>query len=158
MFTNKQNIQTALPPAEKISVLLVSPHADDHAALEQILQHGAWNVSLCTTTSEALPLIRSHSPVLIVCEHELSDGNWKTVLAACEASTHPPLVLVTSRHADETLWAEVLNLGGYDVLLKPFDRREVTRVLGMASRHWFGRAAKQPVGSASANFLSAQFA
>jgi len=29
-----------------------------------------------------------------------------------------------------------LNLGGYDVLLKPFDRAEVTRVVGMAWRHF----------------------
>jgi DNA-binding response OmpR family regulator len=47
-----------------------------------------------------------------------------------------PLLLVTSRHADENLWAEVLNLGGYDVLLKPFDGAEVTRVVAMARRQW----------------------
>jgi DNA-binding response OmpR family regulator len=158
MLTNKQNIHTALSPPEKISILLVSPHADDRSALQQILQHGAWFISLCATVSDALPLIRSLSPPLVICERELADGNWKTVLDACGACTHPPLVLVTSRHADETLWAEVLNLGGYDVLLKPFDRREVTRVIGMAWRHWFGHATKQPVSSASPNPMSAQYA
>jgi hypothetical protein len=44
--------------------------------------------------------------------------------------------VVASRHADENLWGEVLNLGGYDVLIKPFDCSEVTRVVGMAWRHW----------------------
>jgi DNA-binding response OmpR family regulator len=43
---------------------------------------------------------------------------------------------VTSRLADERLWAEVLSLGGYDVLMKPFDVSEVYRVIRLAcERH-----------------------
>jgi DNA-binding response OmpR family regulator len=34
--------------------------------------------------------------------------------------------------ADEALWAEVLNLGGYDVLTKPFDPKEVHHAVSMA--------------------------
>jgi hypothetical protein len=48
------------------------------------------------------------------------------------------------------LWAEVLNLGGYDVLLKPFDRAEVVRVAGMAWRCWFG-ARRDTVAPAAVN-------
>jgi len=36
--------------------------------------------------------------------------------------------------ADEVLWAEVLNLGGYDVLAKPFNSNEFIRVISMAWR------------------------
>jgi len=36
---------------------------------------------------------------------------------------------VTSRLADERLWAEALNLGAYDVLAKPFDSTEAMRVV-----------------------------
>jgi hypothetical protein len=35
---------------------------------------------------------------------------------------------VTSRLADERLWAEALNLGAWDVLAKPFDADEVIRI------------------------------
>ena len=45
-------------------------------------------------------------------------------------------LIVTSRLADEYLWAEALNLGAYDMLAKPFDASEVVRVLGSAWRHW----------------------
>jgi DNA-binding response OmpR family regulator len=34
--------------------------------------------------------------------------------------------------ADDHLWAEVLNLGGYDVLAKPFDGCELFRALSSA--------------------------
>jgi len=85
----------------------------------------------------------------------LPDGRtWKDVLREIEATpmaigTHqgqayrndkeaellcgskPPLIVV-DRLADDALWAEVLNLGGYDVLVKPFDEKEVLHVLTMA--------------------------
>ena len=48
----------------------------------------------------------------------------------------PPYLVVTSRLADDYLWAEALNLGAYDVLPKPFETAEVERVLGSAWLHW----------------------
>ena len=48
----------------------------------------------------------------------------------------PPLLIVTSRVADACLWAEALNMGAYDVLAKPFDLTEVTRILSSAWLHW----------------------
>jgi DNA-binding response OmpR family regulator len=39
--------------------------------------------------------------------------------------TDPPLLIVSSRLADEHLWAEALNLGVFDVLAKPFQSEEV---------------------------------
>jgi DNA-binding response OmpR family regulator len=50
--------------------------------------------------------------------------------------TEPPPLLVTSRLADDALWAEVLNVGGYDVLAKPLDSEEVARVVSAAARHF----------------------
>ena len=43
-----------------------------------------------------------------------------------EAGLNPPRFVVSSRLADDHVWAEVLNLGGYDVLCTPFEAREVS--------------------------------
>jgi FixJ family two-component response regulator len=48
----------------------------------------------------------------------------------------PPLLVVTSKNADDALWAEALNLGAYDVLSKPFDKTEVMRIISLAWLHW----------------------
>ena len=45
----------------------------------------------------------------------------------------PPMFIVTSRLADDALWAEVLNVGGYDLLLKPFRAEEVIRMVHVAA-------------------------
>ena len=52
------------------------------------------------------------------------------------------MLIVTDRLADERLWAEVLNLGGYDLLLKPFDPEEVLRVVNSAWTSWKLTSAK----------------
>ena len=44
----------------------------------------------------------------------------------------PPPVVVIATNADEWLWAEVLNHGGYDVVERPLERKEMARVLGSA--------------------------
>ena len=70
-------------------------------------------------------LSNAGNPV-VICEKSLPDGEWKDLLGKT------PRLIVTSHAADEALWAEVLNLGGYDVLAQPFDEQEVRRVVTMA--------------------------
>ncbi|MCL5744434.1 MAG: hypothetical protein M1541_11000 [Acidobacteria bacterium] len=43
------------------------------------------------------------------------------------------MFIVTSRLADDALWAEVLNVDGYDLLLKPFRGEEVVRMVNAAA-------------------------
>jgi len=63
--------------------------------------------------------------------------------------TRPPLLIVTSRLADERLWAEVLNLGAHDVLAKPFNAEEVVRVLDLTRMHRTKLPPRKPHQSAS---------
>jgi DNA-binding response OmpR family regulator len=142
MLSSLQNVHTPLPSPEKISILLVSPFQEDHSSLRHILHNDGWQISRCKTLKEAAAHLESNAPSIVICERDLPDGSWKDVLGCAGSLTNPPLVLVVSRHADENLWGEVLNLGGYDVLMKPFDCSEVTRVVGMAWRHWFRPAPK----------------
>jgi DNA-binding NtrC family response regulator len=141
MFPSTQKLPVEFTLPENISILLVSPYADDYSSLKSTLNVN--KIIRCSGASEALQQITSERIELIICERDLTDGNWKTILAASEAMEPAPLVLVVSQHADESLWAEVLNLGGYDVLLKPFDRHEINRVIAMAWRFWLGKRSRQ---------------
>jgi DNA-binding response OmpR family regulator len=78
---------------------------------------------------------------IVLCEREGASGTWKDVLERAGTFSVPPLVIVTSRTADEYLWAEALNLGAYDVLSKPYHPAEVVRVLSMAWLHGENRPA-----------------
>jgi DNA-binding response OmpR family regulator len=86
-------------------------------------------------------------PPLVLCERDLGLETWRDVLAQTALMAYSPLLIVTSRLANERLWAEALNLGAYDVLAKPFDATEVTRTLNLAWVHWrdLNDAAQWPV-------------
>ena len=135
---------------ENISILLVSPNPADLPALRAILHHAHWDLRQVDTAEQAARHIQRNAPSLLICERDLPDGTWKDVLWCISASAVSSSLLVASRRADEALWAEVLNLGGYDVLLKPFDKSEVVRVVGMAWRHWWNRYLHRAAGRAAA--------
>jgi DNA-binding response OmpR family regulator len=56
----------------------------------------------------------------VISDSRLPDGRWQDVM--CELRRRPvePPLLVASRLANEGIWAEVLNQGGYEVLAIPF--------------------------------------
>jgi DNA-binding response OmpR family regulator len=134
---------------ESISILLVSPHQKDHADLRHVLRHADWKITAASDLAEASLILQERAPSVILCERNLPDGNWKDLLDQAAEHMNPARVLVISAHADDSLWAEVLNLGGYDVLIKPFDVSEVTRVVRLAWQRWRGRALKKAAESAT---------
>jgi DNA-binding response OmpR family regulator len=119
-----------------VSVLAVCPAEDDRVLLEHIFSHSNWKLDCVHTCAEAGKYLGGNVVSVVLCAHELPDGNWKVLLENVARQTVPPRLLVYSRSADDGLWAEVLDLGGYDVLRAPFDHAEVIRVVSLAWRQW----------------------
>lgn len=131
----------ALGPQRRIPILSVSPDENDHNALLEIVAELPFLLTAAWTYREAARCLDVQPFGIVLCECKLPDGNWVEVLNRISTASEPPLLIVTSRLADVSLWAEVLNLGGYDLLAKPFNRQEVRHVLTSA---WVQRA--NPVG------------
>jgi DNA-binding response OmpR family regulator len=73
---------------------------------------------------------------VVIAESDVPNWNWRRVLTDLRDRAKPPQLVVTSRQADESLWSEVLNIGGYDVMAQPLDSHEVERVVASAHRHF----------------------
>lgn len=137
---------------ETVPIVCISPLAADHDSLKRIVNRSEsdggpkWLLHAASTPNSALTLLRTGDVPIVVCEHDLGSSSWKDVLEDLAVLPNPPLLIVSSRAADERLWAEALNLGAYDVLAKPFDAGEVVRVLRSA---WF-RKKNEPLRRASA--------
>ena len=116
-------------------IFLVSQEMQDHIELRRLFESAGWQTRETYCCREAVTAIAEQDPDTVVCEANLPDGSWKDLLKALSRRVNPPYLIVTSLLADEHLWAEVLNLGGYDVLAKPFDAEEVRRVVGLACEH-----------------------
>lgn len=119
-----------------VTVLAVSSNKEDLSTLHEILHHSNWAVREAANCHQALDVLHHQPASVIVCDHKLPDGTWRDIQGAVTSLPWPPPVVVSSRHADDRMWAEVLNLGGYDVLPEPFDGPEVIRILSLAWLHW----------------------
>jgi DNA-binding NtrC family response regulator len=113
-------------------VLLVGTLED----CDDLFARSPWHTRRASCFREALPLICRDLARVVLSEGALHDGSWKDVLELAASRPYPPPLIVTSRLADERLWAEVLNLGGYDVLAQPLDRAEALRAIRLAWDHW----------------------
>jgi DNA-binding NtrC family response regulator len=121
----------AQSPPSVMTVLSVSPSQDDHDVLGRMFDP-RWSLYKALTLSAGLTALRDKRIALVLCESNLQPGTWLDMLEKLEVSPGAPDLIVTSRLADEHLWAEVLNRGAYDVLAKPFDAEEVGRIIGQA--------------------------
>lgn len=119
-------------PEETVTALAVSANREDLAFLSQLFRDANWTLLEAQSVAEARKIAGRHRLDLVITDRNLPDGDWRRLREAFKPFSQP--LIVTSRLADDYLWAEVLNEGGYDVLAQPFDREEVTRVISAATR------------------------
>jgi DNA-binding NtrC family response regulator len=132
------------PVAQTIAVLSVSSAEEDHFHLQDIFSSPSrtlypdvgFTMTAKSSIAAAKSALQRGRISIVMCEHDLSPGSWKELLDFVQRLPEPPPVIVTSRMADERMWAEVLNLGGYDVLAKPLNSEEVIRTLTSAWSLW----------------------
>jgi DNA-binding NtrC family response regulator len=117
-------------------LIVVSPFDDDLVSLLEILSHTSWTTYWWTNCADAMAMLRDNILPVVLCERDLPDGSWQNLLAGVNSLSEPPQFIVTAKLVDESLWAEALSLGAYDVLAKPFDAAEVVRVIGLACLLW----------------------
>ncbi len=103
-----------------------------------------WAIQLKAGVAAILLALRQERIQVILWDRDLMPEAWKELLAQFACLSEPPCLIVTSRLADERLWAEALNLGAYDVLARPFDRVEVIRSVSLARLHWQNRCTPDP--------------
>jgi len=113
-------------------ILVVSSDNQVQSALAQILRSRC-RLRCAGGRRSALSLFRRFQPWVVVCDQHLHDGDWRDLLKDLQGESPAPPLIVSSRLADDRLWAEVLNLGGYDLLTRPFAAAEVSRVVNLAA-------------------------
>ncbi|MBZ5581799.1 MAG: response regulator [Acidobacteriia bacterium] len=137
-----------------MATLIVGSTETDCALLQRLLGGIMPAMIAASDSRQALAAIPRTEIQVVICERDLPDGSWRDILRAIHMRPDPPSLIVTSRLADERLWAEVLNEGGYDVLAQPFDAQEVRRTAVLARDRWLRAHGRRAVPAAVANGVS----
>jgi DNA-binding response OmpR family regulator len=123
---------------DSIRVVFVGPPDEDYRCLSAICSRSNWSLYRVEQAGQsALEQLRRLQPQVVIASDQLTNG-WQCFLQCLPANISPnPRLIVASRHADESLWLDVLNGGAFDLVRTPFERWELLRTIGEAAREWF---------------------
>jgi DNA-binding response OmpR family regulator len=119
---------------QNVSAVAIGEFETDRQILHDVFQKYGWRLLEAGDRCDALRLLEQNPVHVVIAQSELPSWGWKKILSDLRRLAQPPQLIVTSRTADDYLWAEVLNIGGYDVLPQPLERDEVERVVAAACR------------------------
>jgi DNA-binding response OmpR family regulator len=117
-----------------VSALLVGEYEQDRTLLRDLFREFGWRLFEARDRRCGMECLAQNPVQVVITESDLPRWHWRRVLRDLSRLHHPPQLIVTSRTADDYLWAEVLNIGGFDVLAQPLRREEVERVISSARR------------------------
>jgi DNA-binding NtrC family response regulator len=105
-----------------------------HSTLVEALESCGFDVLPVCDCKEARRMLEAQPAVqVVVTDARLHDGDWRRVFEIVERGRRKIEVVVCSRLGDPKLWLDVLDQGGYDVLVEPFEHEEVRRIVEAAA-------------------------
>jgi DNA-binding NtrC family response regulator len=123
-----------MPEPNNTRIVIASiTSSEDQACLQCTLATPRWEIRFTRGLADLSLAVRATSSGVVISDRCLGDGSsWKDVLAILQGELEHPQLIVADRLANEALWAEVLNLGGYDLLISPFEPDELHRIVSLA--------------------------
>lgn len=118
----------------KDRILIIEDEASIGRFLAAILSSGGYETMTAHSGSEALSMISSHCPDLILLDLGLPDMDGLEVLKSVREWSSLPVVVVSAR-SHESDKVEALDAGADDYIAKPFGTEELLARIRAAIRH-----------------------
>jgi DNA-binding response OmpR family regulator len=129
-----------------IPVPLGSNRGDDYLTLRALLQGTQWMPIQAANWSDTVILARQVDARVILYDRNLPGLKWQKGISQLVGASSTPCLILLSDVSDPYLWDELIQHGGFDVLTRPFQRKEVLAMLDFAHTHWKTRWPSRPNG------------
>jgi DNA-binding response OmpR family regulator len=123
-----------------VRVLVATPNDRHYRALETAILGAGWSLFRSCNLVEGLSAVINHEIEVIFTDCELPDGSWREMVQSLRACRNAPRVIVFSQLADDRLWMDVLQSGGYDLVATPFNSEEIVLTGHRAWLSWQKKA------------------
>src|ERR1700746_893790 len=91
-----RRITNMLIQSQPSAVLSLSPHADDHDILANILHPDKWTMHRAATVPRATRLLERRPIGVVICERDVPPHGWMDLIPEIAAIPNPPPLIVTS--------------------------------------------------------------
>ena len=116
----------------RYSVLVVEDEADIAFALQDLLRHDGYEVTVAGTCAAAIALISQHRFNAILLDLSLPDGDGMDVLQDVQRRDPSLPVIIVTAHIAEEHTVGTLGKGAFAYLTKPYNREELRQTLRRA--------------------------
>ena len=118
----------------KDKVLVVEDEQNISNFISTVLTANGFDVLMAQTGAEAISMITSHCPDLIILDLGLPDMDGSEIIRSVRAWSRMPIIIISARSA-EIDKASALDMGADDYLTKPFGTVELLARIRTAIRH-----------------------
>ena len=137
-----------------LTIVVAGPFDKELSMIRAAAQSAGFRIQEVRTYREVMIQLCREKVLVILCRRNLPDGSWEDVLSGSATHTARPRLIVVANEVDEQLCADVLNLGGFDVLMPMFRAADLCRAIESARRSWWDEvqqeAWRHPLGAATA--------
>jgi DNA-binding NtrC family response regulator len=110
---------------QKISVLIVTSRPEDIGELRDLLPGTPWQLNDVRDLEGAAEALRAAAVPMLLFDRDTADGCWQDAIRQLTRIHPSACVVLLSNVADQYLWDEVIQQGGFDVLTRPFKKDQV---------------------------------
>jgi DNA-binding NtrC family response regulator len=130
--------------AKMRAMLVMDP--ERRLPLLRVLESCGIEVLAVSGCNEAQRIFKNQPSVpVVITDSALPDGDWRRVLDIVAQGCANVEVVVSLRLGDHALWLDVLEQGGYDVLVEPYHHEEIQRIVEAAAAKSDMRAHAQAI-------------
>jgi FixJ family two-component response regulator len=112
-----------------LTALAITKSQVDRVQLERIFEKAGWKIVFVDGIEAAAGQLVH---VVVLYDRDLPGVDWRQAVQQLASGEHRRGVILASSVVDDYLWEEVIHLGGYDVLSKPFREDEAIHAIEFA--------------------------
>jgi DNA-binding NtrC family response regulator len=98
--------------------------------------HQTWEVRFAESCEQVSAMASHLVAPIILLDRGWPGAEWRTAVQRFAASPNHACVVLVSGADDAYLWQELVRSGGYDILPKPIQADDVSRVMKLALPYW----------------------
>ena len=126
-------------------IMIVEDEKSIAGFIKAILNSNGYDAMVAQSGSEALTMIGSHCPDLVVLDLGLPDMDGMEIITRVRSWTQLPIIVVSAR-GNEQDKVSALEMGADDYITKPFGAAELLARIRVALRHMHNSAGTQANG------------
>ncbi len=142
----------------KMKILVIENHEPSREHLQVLLTKEGYDVAVASNGKEGLEAHNKHKPDLIISDIRMPYIDGLSVLRQLRKEASDVFFVIITAHGNEKSAAQAIKHGVHDYLIKPFENKELLRVVSkcanvLQSRHF----AKASGGNDIFKFIRTQF-